>query len=309
MSTDKPSPERIAKLKKSATGLSLAFGLTMFGIKVTAWIATGSVSVLSSVMDSLLDNTMALINFLAVRQALYPADREHRFGHGKFEPLASLAQSAFMVGVAIMIMIEAVDRLSHPQPIGNMELGIGAMVLVIVLIIALVIYQQHVIRLTDSIVVRADSLHYKSDVMMHIGIILSLVFAGALDIHWADSAFALGIALFLLWGAKGIFVEALNILVDRELPEEKRSRIREIALSHPEVHDIHDFRTRSSGDQIFIQLHIEMDPEMKLSAAYQVAEDVIDNILQTFPNAEVQVHQEPQGMPRHRSWSGERTTS
>jgi ferrous-iron efflux pump FieF len=304
MATNDLSPEQVIKLKKSATGWSLTVGFTMLFIKIGAWIATGSVSVLSSVMDSLMDNVMGLVNFLSVRQGSRPADREHRFGYGKLEPLASLAQAAFMVGVAIMIMIEAVDRLSHPQPLENADLGMGAMVLVIAMIIGLVLYQQRVIRLTGSIVVRADSLHYKADVMMHGAIIISLLLTGRLGIEWADSAFAFGVALFLLWGAKGILIEALNILVDRELPEEERLRIRGIALSHPEVQDIHDLRTRSSGERVFVQLHMEMAPEIRLSRAHEAAEDVIDGILEVYPDAEVQVHEEPLGMPRHRSWCG-----
>ena len=296
------SPETIARLKKSATALSVAVGVTMLGIKVGAWFMTGSVSVLTSLIDAILDNAMGLINFFAIRQALRPADREHRFGHGKFEPLASLAQSTFIFGAAAMVIFEAVDRLYNPQTVTNTELGMGAMVLVIVMMVGLVLYQQRVVRLTGSLVVRADYLHYRADIMMHASIIVSLLISGVLGIAWVDAVFALAIAAFLLWGAKDIFIESFNILSDHEFPDEERHRIRDLALSHPQVHDVHDLRTRSSGEKAFIQLHIEMDPDINLTMAHQFTEEVIDKILAVYPDAEVQIHEEPVGAPRHRSW-------
>jgi len=295
-------PEKIARLKRTATAMSLAVGVIMLGMKFGAWAATSSVSVLSALMDSILDSAMGLINFLAVRQALRPADRGHRFGYGKAEPVASLAQSAFIIGVAIVISFEAIDRFTHPFPIDNAAWGVAAMAGVVALMGGLVLYQQHVIRLTGSLVVRADSLHYKADVMMHIGIIVSLLIAGVGGVAWVDSAIALVIAVYLAWNAKSILMEALDVLMDRELSDEERHHIRAIALSHPEVHDVHDLRTRSSGDQLFIQLHVEMAPAIPLRDAHQFAEEVIDSLLEVYPNAEVQIHQEPVGMPRHRSW-------
>nr|CAV30750.1 Cation efflux protein [Magnetovibrio blakemorei] len=294
--------EDIARLKKNATALSLVIGAIMLSMKVGAWLATGSVSVLSALMDSILDNVMGVVNFLAVRRALQPADPAHRFGFSKFEPLASLAQSAFIIGAAIMIAFEAVDRFLHPHSIEHADWGIASMVGVIVLMVGLVAYQQKVIRLTGSLVVKADSLHYKADVMMHVGIVVSLLIASAGGVAWIDSVIALIIAAYLSWNAKEILGEAISILLDHELSDEVRHQIRNIALSHPCIHDVHDLRTRSAGDQIFIQLHVEMDPDLSLKDAHRFAEEAIDKILEVFPNAEVQVHQEPLGMPRHRSW-------
>ncbi len=302
MSDTSPPPEEIARLKKAATALALTIGIIALGMKVGAWAVTHSVSVLSALMDSVLDSIMALVNFLAVRKALMPADRFHRFGFGKFEPLASLAQSAFIIGVAVVIAFEAVDRFIHPHPVANAELGIAAIAGVLALMIGLALYQQHVIRLTGSIVVRADSLHIKADVMMHMGVILSLLLSSFGSITWADSAIALFIAAFLAWNGMGIFTESMGILLDRELSDDERHKIRDIALSHPDIYGVHDLRTRSSGEQIFIQLHVEMKPDTPLSDAHQFVEEAVDSILEAYPNAEVQVHEEPVGMPRHRSW-------
>lgn len=282
--------------------MSLAVGGVMLFLKVGAWVVTDSISVLTSLMDSVFDNAVGLMNFWAVRQALRPADRFFRFGFGKVEPLSALAESVFLVGVAIMIVIEAIERFGHPYPVAHTDWGIGAMVGVIFLTGGLVLYQRHVIRLTGSLVVRADSLHYSTDIVTHTGIIASLVLSGMVGAVWVDPAFAVGIALYLVWNAKGIFVESLGIVLDRELTIEDRHKIRDIALSHPQIHDVHDLRTRSSGRQIFIQLHVEMDPDLPLRDAHRYAEETIDRILAAFPDAEVQVHQEPTGLPRHRSW-------
>jgi len=274
----------------------------LFFVKVGAWAVTDSVSVLTSLMDSVFDNAVGVMNFLAIRQALRPADRSFRFGFGKIEPLAALAESVFLAGVAAMIVVEAINRFGHPYPVTHAGWGIGAMGVVIVLTGGLVLYQRHVIRLTGSLVVRADSLHYATDIVTHLGIIASLLLSGMVGTVWVDPAFAVGIACYLIWNAKGIFGESLAIILDCEISVEERHKIRDAALSHPQVHGVHDLRTRSSGAQIFIQLHVEMDPDLSLRDAHRYAEETIDCILVAFPNAEVQVHEEPVGMPRHRSW-------
>ncbi len=298
-------PEEIARLKRAATSLALVIGVIMLGMKVGAWALTHSVSVLSALMDSVLDSIMAIVNFMAIRKALIPADRFHRFGFGKFEQLAALAQAAFIIGAAFVIVFEAIDRFIHPHEVGNAEWGVAFIVGVLILLTGLALYQQHVVRLTGSIVVRADSVHIKGDVLMHLGVIISLLIGSMGGIPWADSAIALCIAAFLFWNAKGIFNESLGILLDRELSDEERHKIRDIALSHPHIHGVHDLRTRSSGERMFIQLHVEMAPDIPLKDAHSFAEEAIDSILETYPNAEVQVHQEPLGMPRHRSWCRE----
>ncbi|CAK0743773.1 ferrous-iron efflux pump FieF [Gammaproteobacteria bacterium] len=209
--------EEITRLKKRATVMSLAIGGLLFFVKVGAWAITDSVSVLTSLMDSVFDNAVGVMNFLAVRQALRPADRFFRFGFGKIEPLAALAESVFLAGVAVMIIVEAINRLGHPYPVTHAGWGIGAMGIVILLTGGLVLYQRHVIRLTGSLVVRADSLHYATDIVTHLGIIASLLLSGMVGAVWVDPIFAVGIAGYLIWNAKGIFGESLGIVLDREL--------------------------------------------------------------------------------------------
>jgi ferrous-iron efflux pump FieF len=255
---------------------------------------------LSTLIDSLLDVVTSLLNLLAVRQALVPADREHRFGHGKAEPLAGLAQAAFITGSAVLLLLQAVRRLHAPQPIGGMDVGIGVMVFSIVLTFALVTYQRHVVRATGSVAIGADRLHYAGDVLLNCSVIAALILSGWFGFAYADPIFGIAVGLYILISALRIGRQSLDLLMDRELPDEQRATIRSIALHHPEVKSVHDLRTRSSGLDIFVQLHLEMDPEMTLRRAHEVSDAVEHDIMAAFPNAEVIIHQDPLGVEEPR---------
>jgi ferrous-iron efflux pump FieF len=289
-----------ASLMRLATYASVGVAGTLIAAKLAAWLLTESVSLLSSLIDSLLDAAASLVNLFAVRQALEPADREHRFGHGKAEPLASLAQAAFIAGSALFLVIQAGERLARPRAIAHTEVGYAVMALAILLTVALVSFQRYVVRRTGSIAISADSLHYKSDVLVNGSVVLSLFLSTTLGWRAADPLFAIGIAAFIVWGAAGIGRDALNMLMDRELPDADRQKIRDIAKAHPEVKGLHDLRTRAAGQQIFIQLHLEMDPEMKLKDVHEVSERVMAEIEGAFPNAEVIIHEDPEGVEEPR---------
>ncbi len=285
---------------KWATYAAVSVALILIVAKLWAWMATESVSMLSTLIDSLLDVGASLINLFAVRSALQPADREHRFGHGKAEPLAGLAQSAFICGSAVFLVIESVDRFSHPRNITATGVGYWVMILAIVLTLVLVLFQIYVSRKTGSVAIRADSIHYQTDFLINISVIISLWLSGSKGISHADPVFAIAIAGYLAWGAFKIGRESLNFLMDRELPDEDRKRIREIALSCPGVINMHDLRTRSSGNMTFIQLHLEMDGNMPLSEAHKIAENVTNGVEQAFPNADVIIHEDPEGVEEKR---------
>ena len=292
---------RVHRLKKLAAGASVAVALLLIAAKAVAYLATGSVSLLSTLVDSLLDFAASLINLIAIRHAVLPADREHRFGHGKAEPLAGLGQAAFVAGSAIFVLVEAVARLVNPSPIGNEAVGIAVMVLSIVVTLALVLLQRWVIRETSSVAISADALHYKSDLLVNMGVIAALLATTKLGWWLADPLLAVAVALYILWSAWGIFHGSLNLLMDRELPEEDRDRIRAIARGHPSVIAIHDLRTRSSGTQAFIQFHLEMDGNLTLIDAHTIADTVMRQIERRFPNAEVLIHEDPYGVPEPRA--------
>src|SRR5271167_2492952 len=168
-------------LRRMATYASVAVAAVLIAVKFAAWLETGSVALLSSLVDSLLDIVASLVNLVAVRHAMSPADREHRFGHGKAEPLAVLGQSAFITGSAMLLLAEAVRRLIWPVPIENPPAGIAVMVFSIIVTIGLVSYQRYVVRRTGSIAVTADELHYRSDVVLNIGVIFALVLGSIFD--------------------------------------------------------------------------------------------------------------------------------
>jgi ferrous-iron efflux pump FieF len=289
-----------AQLMRRATYASVATALLLIGAKIIAYMLTDSVSLLSTLLDSLLDAAASLVNLFAIRTALTPADREHRFGHGKAEPLAALGQAAFIAGSALFLVVQAASRLVSPQPLSHTGVGIGVMLLSIGATVLLVAYQRHVIRRTGSLAIRADSLHYASDLAVNASVILALILTSLYGWLWIDPVFGAAIALYIVYTAWRIARGALDMLMDRELPDEARERIRGLALANPAVRSVHDLRTRASGPTIFVQMHLEMDPDMRLDQAHAVADAVEAAIEGAFPGAEVIIHEDPAGLPEPR---------
>jgi ferrous-iron efflux pump FieF len=287
-----------------ATYASVASACLLIVVKLAAWLYTDSVSLLSTLIDSLLDAAASIVNLLAVRHALTPPDREHRFGHGKAEPLAALGQSTFIAGSAIFLVIEAGHRLYAPQAIERANAGIAVMIFAIVVTFILTRFQAYVVRQTGSIAIQADSLHYVGDILVNGAVIVALLLVSQFGWLYADPIFGLGIAGYILYNAWKIASGALDMLMDRELPDADRERIKEISLSHPEVHSLHDLRTRTSGRQTFIQLHLEIDGAMSLLDAHRVADAVELELQAAFPEAEVIIHQDPHGIEEKRAEFG-----
>ncbi|RMD61541.1 MAG: cation diffusion facilitator family transporter [Alphaproteobacteria bacterium] len=279
-----------------ATYASVSVAGTLIVVKFAAWVLTDSVSLLSTLIDSLLDAAASLVNLFAVRHALAPPDREHRFGHGKAEPLAALGQSTFIAGSALFLVIEAGQRLYEPQPVQRGEVGIGVMVFAIVVTFALTRFQAHVVRRTGSVAIRADSLHYVGDLLVNAAVIVALVLSAQLGWIYADPLFGIAIAAYILRTAWIIARGAMDMLMDRELPDAERERIKQIVLAHREVTALHDLRTRVSGPRIFIQVHIEMDGDMSLYRAHEIADTVEAALRAAYPDAEVIIHQDPAGL-------------
>jgi ferrous-iron efflux pump FieF len=288
------------RLMRRATYASVSVATILIALKFAAWLATGSVSMQATLVDSMLDAAASLVNLFAVRQALTPADREHRFGHGKAEPLAGLVQSAFIAGSALFLFIEVVRRLIEPKAIENETMALVVMAVSIVLTLGLVSFQRYVVRRTSSLAISADKLHYFGDLLTNVSVAVALVLAAQFGLHWADPIFGAGIAIYIVWSAWEIIRQSLDQLMDRELPDEERKRIREIALSHPEVKAVHDLRTRASGRDIFIQLHIELDRAATLVRAHEISDAVEAKLRKAFPAAEVIIHQDPEGLEEPR---------
>jgi len=281
-----------ARLLKIATYASVGTALLLVGAKGAAWIITGSVSVLASLIDSLMDTATSLINLLAVRYALAPADAEHRFGHGKAESLAGIAQAMFIATSAGFLLLQAGDRLLHPAPLKEISSGIGVMVFAMVCTAVLVAIQRYVIKKTQSAAIRADSLHFVTDFLTNGGTLLAL-FLTTLGWSNADPVLAIAIGLYILYSAKGIGVQAFHLLMDHELPDEQRALIEKIARNHEAVRGVHDLRTRQSGQTVMIQLHIELDDDMPLHQAHTISDQIELAIGQQFVGADVIIHQDP----------------
>lgn len=283
---------RHARLMRIASAGALAVALTLALAKAIAWWLSGSVSLLAGLTDSLLDGAASLLNLIAVNYALRPADDDHRYGHGKAEALAGLGQAMFIAASAVLVGVQGVDRLNNPQPLTSEWLGIGVMVLSLALTIALLMFQRHVVRLTGSTAIHADSLHYRSDLLLNSSILLAL-FLASFGVQQVDAIFAIGIAFYILWSAISIAREAAAVLMDKELPVEVSEHMHALACAVPGVLGAHDLRTRISGIRWFVQLHAELPGQLTLSAAHALCEQVEEAIRAEYPQAEVLVHADP----------------
>ena len=250
---------------------------------------------LIKLIDSFLDALASIVTLVAVRHSLQPADREHRFGHGKVEALAALAQSAFIVGSAVLLLFEAGARALAPRPITESETGISFMLFSIGLTLGLVILQKWAIQRSQSVAISADSLHYKGDLLMNGVVIAAIIIVSETGWTLADPLFGAAIAIYIIWSAYLIVRSSFDMLMDRELPDEEREKIRDIALAHKCVDAVHDLRTRQSGLTYFIQLHLEMDGDIKLLQAHEIADEVELSLLKAYPGAEIIIHQDPAG--------------
>ncbi|MGN2623042.1 divalent metal cation transporter FieF [Stutzerimonas balearica] len=282
-----------ARLLRRASGAALAVALFLALSKAVAWWLSGSVSLLAGLTDSLLDGAASLINLLAVHYSLRPADDDHRYGHGKAEALAGLGQAAFIGVSALLVGAQGVDRLLHPQPLGAPLVGIVVIIVSLLLTAALLAYQRHVVRLTGSTAIRADSLHYRSDLLLNLSILVALVLA---SYGWArlDAVFGIAIAFYILWSAASILREAAAVLMDTELSPEIGEDMQRLARNVPGVLGCHDLRTRISGTRWFVQLHLELPGELSLSRAHALCDEVEAAIKAHYPRAEVLVHADPQ---------------
>lgn len=284
--------QRNARLLRQATYASVAVAITLIVLKAVVWFMSGSVSLLASLIDSLMDAGASLINLIAVSYALTPADKGHRFGHGKAEALAGLAQSAFIAGSAVLVLLQGIDHLRNPRPVEAAWFGVAVMLLSIAATLLLLRFQRHVIQRTGSTAIRADALHYRSDLLMNTSIIAALVLAWY-GLPGADALFGIGVALFIGFGALQIGRDAVQVLMDHELPDEVRREALALARAVPGVIDVHDLRTRQSGQQWFMQLHLELPGELPLTEAHELGEQVRHAIQQRFSQAEVLVHKDP----------------
>jgi len=283
-------------LMKAATVASTSVALVMIGAKIVAWLATDSVSMLSSLIDSSLDLVGSLITFIAVRTALSPADTEHRFGHGKAEALAGLTQAGFITASGGALLLTVGERLLRPHQVEAEEIGLAISALAVALTIGLVAFQTYVARRTNSLAIAADRAHYLTDLVSTLAAGAAIYLSGRLDQPMIDTVVAALVALYLMYGAWNVARGSLDVLMDRELPDSDRQRVIDTVRTHEEVRGIHDLRTRSAGLTKFIQLHIELDPALSFVDAHAIGDRIEAEIEQVFPGAEIILHVDPLGV-------------
>jgi len=289
------APAERSKLTTRAAIASIAMAITLIGLKTWAAYRTDSTAMLGSLADSGLDLVASLVVLMGVRIAAQPADYEHRFGHGKAEALASLVQVILITLSAIFIGIRAVQRLLSGAQTADAELGIGVSVVAMVLTVALITYQRHVVKRTGSLAIGTDRLHYSSDLMLNGSVIVALVLDQYASLRGADAVFGLLIALWLLWGAWRASTHALAQLMDREWPDELRERFLAAAKEYPELAGLHDFRTRSSGTHYFAQFHVWVPADWTVQEAHDRLDRAEEELQKRFPGTEILIHVDPEG--------------
>jgi cation diffusion facilitator family transporter len=295
MSSPRPSAAEAAQLTRRVTLLSIATAAVLVAIKFAAWTASGSLALLASMADSGLDLVASLATAFAVRYAAVPPDAEHRFGHGKAEAFASLLQAGLVFASAALILREAADAALHPRPVENGGWAVGVMVVSTVLTAGLIVAQSRVLARTASVAVAGDRAHYASDLASNVVALAGIAAAAWLGITGLDVAAAVVMAALLLWSAVGVFREASNQLMDRELPDTDRAEIVRLATADGRLANVHQLRTRASGPYVHMQMHVDLDPELTLEAAHQAIVAAEQRILAAFPAADIIIHADPRG--------------
>lgn len=286
-------PEK-QRLMRRATQASLAVAVGLLVTKLVAWRLTDSVAMLASATDSVLDALASGVAMMAVHWSLQPADQEHRFGHGKLEPLAGLLQSALVLASSAALLVSAISRLMAPTPVQQGVVGLAVLGIATVATLMLVRFQRKVIAATDSTAISADALHYGTDLAMNAAVAIALVGAWGFGWLWLDPVLGLVASVLIGRSAAQIGWDSIQLLMDRELPDEDRARIAAIVREHSDVHGLHDLRTRRVGLHNHIQFHLEMDGKMPLERAHAIGQSVEEQVLRAFPGSEVLVHFDPE---------------
>lgn len=289
-------PARDARLRRLASYASLSVASLLILAKLAAWLATDSVAVLGSLMDSGLDLVASSFTFLAIRTAILPPDHNHRFGHGKAEALASLGQAAVMAGSATFLVFESVRHLADPMPVLQAGLARNVSLFALVLTAALILFQRWVVRQTQSIAIRSDSAHYRGDLLLNLAVLgaMQAILWGAP--LWIDGAFGLAVAGYIGWECYRAVFPALDVLMDAEFSRAEREQIFNLVMANGAVRGLHDLKTRNAGSRRFIQMHVELDGHISLREAHMVATELEATVGEQFDNTEILIHMDPVGL-------------
>lgn len=281
------------RLMRLATLASTSLAFVLLAAKTYAWWSTESISMLSSLTDSLFDVLSSLVNLIAIRYALKPADDDHRFGHTSIEDIAGLAQAAFITASMLLIMLQATERLFNPHVLTRQEIGIWVSAGAMVVTVGLVAFQTIVTRRTGSLIIASDRLHYAGDILFNAGVLMAFYLSEHFGFIWADPVIAIVIAVIVLWSTREIGLRAFHNLMNREMPDVQKAQILSILTTMPEIRSHHNLKTRYSGTKPFIQMHVDIDAGLSFRDAHEITDRFEKKLLLAFPGAEVIIHADP----------------
>lgn len=282
------------KLLVFSTYYSILSVLIIVTLKLIGWLKTDSISILASLVDSLLDLITSVINMVALKYALQPPDNEHRFGHNKAEDLSGFVQAAFFGVSGIFILGNCIRRFLIPQVISHDSLGLSIMIISTIITLFLVIFQMYVLKKNTSNIIEADHLHYKSDLLLNISVVASIVAGGYFNNNLIDPALGLLISLYIIASSWKLLKKSFKNLMDEEFDDHEKQKIIQAINLHNEILSIHDLKTRYAGSKPFIQFHLVMNGEITLSKAHDISEKIEISLLKIFPEAEIIIHQDPE---------------
>jgi ferrous-iron efflux pump FieF len=298
------SMSRNFALNRSAAMASIAVATLLVVLKAWAAISTGSTAMLGSLADTALDLAASIATLAGVWIAAQPEDDNHRFGHGKAEAIAAMFQVVLISISSLGLAFRAIEQLIHGGRAQSAAEGIGVSVIAMVATLALLAWQRHVLRQTNSVAIHADHIHYQADLLLNLAVIVALCLDKYIGITGADPLFGLGIAGWLAWGAWRASHRAVDDLMDKEWPDEKKARFLEVLVRHPELRGVHDLRTRTAGHRDFVQFHVWVDPDMTVRNAHRVMDSVEARLKMEFPGVEILIHPDPEGLVNESGQAG-----
>lgn len=275
------------------TRLSVGAALTLIALKAFALGASGSVSILASLTDSVLDLAASLATFFAVRWAAAPPDEDHRYGHGKGEALAALVQAGLVFASALFIGWEGLQRIFDPRPVTAGSWAVGVVIASIAVTGWLVWMQTRALKTSGSLAVAGDRAHYAADLASNLVVLVGVISGAFLGAPGLDAAAGLVVAVWLFWGAIGMLRAAADHLLDRAAPESDRAAIAQAVLADPRIQGVHQLRTRMAGSVMMIQMHVDLDPDLRLEAAHAIVVEAEHRVLSHYPTADILIHADP----------------
>jgi ferrous-iron efflux pump FieF len=286
-----------ADLMKLAGLASMVTVSILVVLKVYAYWQSGSISVLASLVDSLMDGCVSLMTYFSIRLSMKPADDDHRSGHGKVEGLAALFQAAFISGSGMFLLFEAGRRFFNPQEIEQTGIVMIVMLIGIVLTVALVTVQNYAVERTGSLAVEADKAHYSTDVVAHSGVMLVMILSYFGAPSWIDPAFGVLVVLYMASTAFEIAGKGVDMLMDREVEGEVREDIEQTIFANSNVKGLHDLRVTRSGTRYMVSFDIELPGYLSLTEAHDISREIELAIMDKYPDTEVLIHKDPYGDP------------